>query len=585
MVPASSQQEAPKVLATMWKCPHCGANSFMGRHKCFVCERKRPAKPTLVEEKWKESAIPRMVQQRGAGGGAPEELRGGRVEHGGSIDDGPRGVAGRMLAGRRNYSPGRRDTERRRDPAGRREEEQRENGGRVPLEKSANGTGLVAWADVVRAEAGSAKTENPPAARSKAKAKPKAKGRGREEEPRAGERTEEAPLSELSEDQDNRAGEARPKEEEGDDGHVPIPPPYQPPPLPRFLLAHRAKELHKRVSEMEQKDPADPRIAVAKAHQESTGALLREAGGHSSRRLCFSVLEADAKIRKCTSNLQKAEEELEQANEKVKEVLRQQEKADTMVAACHAALLNAKAKRAHLGCQVAVDASREVDGVADLMAAMGQLAAWVQTSGNQRLQESMSHVAHFVGQFQPTVYDAKADPVLNEIASVDSSLSEATIIMDWQAEKRGEKRTAHGEEKVDGPCADAALERLNAVAANAVVNLQITAVQAQKETTVPGEQVQLCSLAERAAKVPIPETMRSSVELVPARRAQSLGPRQIRTEMLRAPGASSRAFVEPGRKLLAIEDNVLGSELLPQSWRQLNTAKEERGRSRTPTGK
>ena len=536
-----------RVLATMWKCPHCKANSFLARHRCFVCERPRPARPALVKEKWKEWALPRRVQEAAIGEEAVGQRRGRNDRE---TDGEERGFERRERGrhGRSNES----------------EEERRPNG-------------LVEWADVVKAGIGINNQESVLAARSKAKAKPKGKGK---DEPKggAGRNEERREGGNLARDEGDtvegvEAG-GEDKDEKEKEGWLPSPQPYAPPPLPRFLLAERAKALGKRVAEMEDKDPSDPRIAVARAHQEATGAQVREAGGHSSRRLCFSVLEAESKIHKCENALRKAEEVLEKSSESVKEVLLEHEKAEANVEACRGHLLNAKAKRAHLGFQVAVDASREVDGFDELMSSFALLSASVQSSGSKSTNEALVHVERFIRQFQPTQYDAKEDPILNEVASIESRSSQDTLLMEWQAgEVRGEKRPLQAEAGPEDDSADAALERVNRAAACAVVSIQLAGPRSQVDAGMPHELPQTSLLAVQAAKVPVPISSQEDGARGSVRRAMSLGPRQVHTGM---PGV-------PVQRLLAIENGSAGSQALAKRGRPaICRQRAERARSRTP---
>ena len=125
--------------------------------------------------------------------------------------------------------------------------------------------------------------------------------------------------------------------------------PYQPPPLPRYLLASRVKELEGRMGEMEAKKADDPRIAVARTALEGARAMLREAGGPTERRLAFSLLDADDRIGRAQAQLAQTKEELQEAKRKVAEELERQTKLEEKAAAEEQLVENAKARRAHLG--------------------------------------------------------------------------------------------------------------------------------------------------------------------------------------------------------------------------------------------
>ena len=289
-----------------------------------------------------------------------------------------------------------------------------------------------------------------------------------------------------------------------------MPQAYSPPPLPRHLLASRVGELERRLVELQQ-NPGDPRIEVAQRSLESARAMLREAGGPTERRLTFSTLDADDKIRRAEVQLAKDEEELLQANRNVAKVLEQQAKNEAKVLASRQLLKNAKARHAHLAFQIAVEAGRNASGYDELVTALSQVEAHVLASGGEGLGEAQGRVSRFVRMFKLAEYNKDDDPVLQEVASVGSQGSNATLLVGgWlEEESAAEARAVQQENKLEaeadrkkkkfkgdeegvqrkqgvegggGQDVEASLEKVRASAASACVHIQLGCAKKGTET-------------------------------------------------------------------------------------------------------
>ena len=288
------------------------------------------------------------------------------------------------------------------------------------------------------------------------------------------------------------------------------PDPYRPPPLPRPLCASRVVELEKRLGEL-QEVPGDPRIEVVQKSLESARAMLREAGGPSERRLCFSVLDAEETIRRAEERLAASKEKLRRDDESARDALTQQARSEAEVRACEQALENARAKHAHLGFQVGVEACQNAKGYDELVGALSLVEAHVVSGGNDSLREAQGLVSRFVRKFRMGTYDKSQDPMLLEVASVASQSSNDTIIIDrWQDQVADAERQAIVAEGIKGDIAhgpvgaegvkqavvqrfvegegttggeDDALDKVRAAAASACVHLQICKVEKARRGT------------------------------------------------------------------------------------------------------
>ena len=289
--------------------------------------------------------------------------------------------------------------------------------------------------------------------------------------------------------------------------------PYQPPPLQRYLLASRVKELEGRVDELGSKNADHPRIIVARTALEGARTMLRDAGGPTERRLAYSILDADERIGKAEAQLTQDEDELRRAKKRVEEAVEAQDKCEAKVRTSLQLVENAKARHAHLGFQVALEAGRHARGFEELVGALAEVEAHVLSSVSGRLGEAQSFVSRFVRGFQLVEYDKSTDPVLQEVASVGSQASTTTICVErWQdGEAWGECEAMEKEEggksrKVEGPKeaakTEGCLRKVREAAASACVAIQLSGARRSTEKFNIGSGRAASSAPQRACEVP-----------------------------------------------------------------------------------
>ena len=292
------------------------------------------------------------------------------------------------------------------------------------------------------------------------------------------------------------------------------PEPHAPPPLPRHLLACREKELRMRLEEL-QKKPGDPRIGLAEQHLRDARSMLREAGGPSERRLAFSMLDANDRVRKAEEQLQSDKAELLRVNEQVRQALELQERVEAKIRASEQQLDNAQAKHAHLGFQIAIEAGGRVEGYEELAAALSMVEAHVAAGGNGRLGKAQERVSQFVRMFEKQEYDRGADPVLQEVASVGSQGSNATVLVErWEdSEVEGDKRAVGEEEaqegtkkEVSGDSAGQCLKKVCVAAANACVRIQLLDARQQQAQAVNIASFGVAQVGVASAGVGLPQS-------------------------------------------------------------------------------
>ena len=196
--------------------------------------------------------------------------------------------------------------------------------------------------------------------------------------------------------------------------------PYEMPPLPRKLLAGRAGALEERLAKLET-NPEDPRIPVAKERLERTKRELRLAGGRTTRRLYFGMVTGQERIKKMEAEVARAEEKVREEGKEVEKALRAERAAVGKLGAAKARLEKEKAAHAHRGFEVAVEASQEVEGFAELQLSVKLVGEGPAECGRDDCEDHWSHLARFVNMFGPRAYDPNEDADLRDLRSVDST--------------------------------------------------------------------------------------------------------------------------------------------------------------------
>ena len=375
-----------RIEIDLWKCPRCRENSFATRDACFHCGKPRPSSAAWVRELWNESFLPRDVQalRRNVSRDAQNvEGENGEAKEAGK---GGRGE-GNLAANKKDNTSGPKGEGKAALPVGgvKRQEEGGKAGGKGGVEAEA------------RAPFG---------------AKPKAKA--------------------------SKTGEvALPAEEKP---WAEIPAPYIPPALNRVELVAREQALRERMEELASEDP---RRELAGKRIEETGAAIKDAGGHSGRKLVWSFMDGQKQLKAAGAKIESAQAELHLRQAAAAKALEDEAKAEMDLAALKAKEHNCRQRNAHLAMQVAVEATIGVEGYGELEAQLSYVGVTLQAAGLVHAEAAFKAVAGFVRKFAPQQYNQAMDPVLREL---DSAASTATIDVenervDWmELEARGEAR-------------------------------------------------------------------------------------------------------------------------------------------------
>ena len=326
------------------------------------------------------------------------------------------------------------------------------------------------------------------------------------------------------------------KKKEGPQGPVERPRLFTPPPLARHILASRERALKERVEVIQGRCPEDPRLEQAREALGTARQWVREAGGPSAKKLCFSLLDEHSRVDRCKAEIERAKEAVQAAKAKVDDAVAALVVEEDRLEASEAKHHNANARLAYLSFQVAVEGGQRVEGYARLAEDQAKIeaavfAARAQGTFSTDLRGEIQRVWNFIRQFEPTKYDPEDDPELQKLASSPSSnhtiqvdldtvslksaKSEVTVGVDWKeqeakAEEEAVRHEARLEEvpcQEDGAAAHAALELVRGAAASAAVNIQLAAARGTVEK-VEGGALALQRMAERACRDPLPNSER-----------------------------------------------------------------------------
>ena len=313
--------------------------------------------------------------------------------------------------------------------------------------------------------------------------------------------------------------------------------PFVPPELPRDVLVAREQALLRRIGDLEEKNPEDPRLEVARVALGTARKEVRCAGGQTPQKICFSLLETNKQIAKCKEEIVRGEIRLQAGKEKVGIAVAEQVREEEADRANRELLQSCHQRAAYLGFQAAVEGGKWVGGYGEL----AESAAYVEASylagsaggnENKRLGRHIGNLSRFVRQFGPAQYEEADDPVLQELASgrnsahsisldtvrvgSDTSVvsSSDTVVMDWREEEacgeeeaiRQDNQGAATAGQGDEHAVECALEKVRSAAASAVVSIQLreaAAGAARGEHLLP----LAWDVAAGAAKIPVPNTV------------------------------------------------------------------------------
>ena len=358
-------------MADMWVCPQCHNNSFLSRRLCYSCRAPRPDRPRIKSEAWPRGllgigggkpwsgAVDGAQGDRGIGEQRVPLLRWGENTAGSRLQNGAKGSVGKAGTGSlasEVQGKGRRDEEERAADEEDEEGWQRQRGGK---RKQGNAT------------------------RAKAAAGPPGAGTKEKKEEKEGERYEE----------------------------VQVPPPYQPP-LPRFFLASRLQALESKVGEWEGVEEVASKRQRAERCLEETKAQLKEAGGGAGTRGHFALVNSRKRIARLEKGMEKAHQELEEAQGRAHAALQDEKRAITKTEKIMRELENEKSKQAYLALQTAQEAGEQVHTFQGLREATSYVRTILQQT--QRLDgvPPLDHICRMVEFLEPQKYDGSQDPVV-----------------------------------------------------------------------------------------------------------------------------------------------------------------------------
>ena len=196
--------------------------------------------------------------------------------------------------------------------------------------------------------------------------------------------------------------------------------PFEPPPLPRRLLAGKVDALEARMEKLESK-PEDPRIPLAKARLERAKQDLKVSGRRTTRRLFFSLVSCEERIGKLEAGVTKAKEVVLEKETEVAKAVREVHIAEQELAAAEARLEREKAVYAHRGFEAAAETSLEVDGFEELEQSLQQVGQGLAECGRKDCEEGWNHVANFIYRFRRRTYASSEDSEVRDLRSVDST--------------------------------------------------------------------------------------------------------------------------------------------------------------------
>ena len=220
--------------------------------------------------------------------------------------------------------------------------------------------------------------------------------------------------------------------------------PFEPPPLPRRLLAGRLGALEKCVEQLSNK-PEDPRAQVASERLARTKQDPKIAGGRTSRRLFFSLVNGEERIKKFEKELEEAKGRWLAREEEVVEAIQAAREAEFGVEGVEAKLQREKAIQAHRGFEAAAETSQEVEGFEGLAVSLKRMGAILAQHGV--CESEWNHVARFISFFSRCSYASSEDSDIKDLRSAESGSTHEEIEVDSTAGERASEGEDVAEEQ------------------------------------------------------------------------------------------------------------------------------------------
>ncbi len=374
-----------KILVWLWSCFTCGYNNFQRNLKCRACLQKKQRDEPLVQQLWWEHAIPAGA----AAGTPPEQERRARpagARHPSPLarrTDGPVGADGNrpLLSQRaqqqeplrpaRDLPPLHRRPPHQRPPlsatqplpgaANRWSRPPRLDGVRDQRRLNAPGAldGLDEVAEQVQ-DAGDDRRCDDDGFQTALNGKQRKKQRQRAArkaamaaQPAGYQQSAHDGHRDMGQETGSEASEAN---DDAMDTPVSVPPPFEVPPLTRLQLVERVGNLEGRIDKL-RGDHASPRLVQrAEKRLEEAKKLMRQAGGATEKRMLFSIMGEDDRIRKLQASAVKSDAAIDEAQRQISKLQKRIENLRIGRQAIERRLENAREKRAYLSTQNAAEA-------------------------------------------------------------------------------------------------------------------------------------------------------------------------------------------------------------------------------------
>ena len=209
------------------------------------------------------------------------------------------------------------------------------------------------------------------------------------------------------------------------------------PPLPRRLLAGRLGALEARCERFSDK-ANDPRREIAEKKLEQTKKELRVAGGRTTRRLFFSLVSGEDRIKRAEREVQEAKEEVRKKEDAVVVAMQEATAAEGVLQGKEVKLQKEKDAHAFRGFQAAAEASQGLGWHAELEEAVHRCGQRLASYGGE-CESEWNHIAQFVATFAPRTYVSGEDSELGDLRSAEPASTPSATEPEDEAGERDER--------------------------------------------------------------------------------------------------------------------------------------------------
>ncbi len=215
---------------------------------------------------------------------------------------------------------------------------------------------------------------------------------------------------------------------------VSVPPPFEVPPLTRLQLVERVGSLEGRIDKM-RGEQASPRLVQrAERRLEEAKKLMRQAGGATEKRMLFSIMGEDDRIRKLQASAAKSDAAIDDAQKQISRLQKRIENLRIGRQAIERRLENAREKRAYLSTQNAAEAIP-----AERTAQVHQALADILGAAAPSLAQQAAVVVDYFRRVAPLAtqgVDPMQDADLSDCDTVPEERDQAALYAERQQEER-----------------------------------------------------------------------------------------------------------------------------------------------------